>query len=582
MLLASFQLLLSRYSGKSNIKVGVPVANRHQAETLRIVGVFVNTQLIEAQVDELDSFAGLIEQIKQFTQFAQTNQDLPFEKLLTELQPPRHDGFHPLFQVMFNYLKRDKRKLQNLVGAELINTEAHRFSMPFDLQLDVVEDLHGDTHLLLYFAASLYTTEFAEQFMCAYTTLISEVEEHLHEAMCLPEWRHSDPKNRLLTWQSSADTNTEISSILKRINEQTIKFAQKSALKFGELSMSYAQLNKQSNKLARYLNKQGVGSEHRVGVLMNRSLEMVLSLLSILKSGAAYVPLDPNLPEDRLNYIVEASDVSLVLSQTEHGFLKSTIIDINKPCWRDCESLNLEHSYHPLQAAYVIFTSGSTGKPKGVVNHHQALHNRIKWQQSKYPISSKDTILQKTPFGFDVSVWEFFWPLMHGATLSIAAPEAHKSPEKLVREIVSNHVTVIHFVPSMLLAFLEEPLSEQCISLKHIICSGEALPTSAVDKVKQRLPHVALHNLYGPTEAAIDVSYFDCNDPCLDTVPIGRPITGIQLYVFDKYLTPAPIGSAGELYIGGIGLARGYIGRPDLSTERFIANPFSSKGEKLY
>ncbi len=230
----------------------------------------------------------------------------------------------------------------------------------------------------------------------------------------------------------------------------------------------------------------------------------------------------------------------------------------------------------------MIYTSGSTGRPKGAANRHDALYNRLAWMQDAYELTPHDTVLQKTPFSFDVSVWEFFWPLMYGARLVLAAPGAHREPERLVQLIERHEVSTLHFVPSMLTAFLEHAGVERCRSLRRIVCSGEALPLEAQRKVFARLPWARLYNLYGPTEAAIDVTHWTCDDTPRSSVPIGRPIAGIRTVVLDEALNRVPAGVAGELYLGGVGLGRGYLKRSALTSERFIADPYSGHGERLY
>ncbi|NMZ20768.1 amino acid adenylation domain-containing protein, partial [Pseudomonas rhodesiae] len=231
--------------------------------------------------------------------------------------------------------------------------------------------------------------------------------------------------------------------------------------------------------------------------------------------------------------------------------------------------------------AYVIYTSGSTGQPKGAGNRHSALLNRLQWMQEAYGLSAADSVLQKTPFSFDVSVWEFFWPLMTGSRLVIAAPGDHRDPARLIQVINAEQVTTLHFVPSMLQAFLQDAAVSSCRSLQRIVCSGEALPVDAQQQVFAKLPHAGLYNLYGPTEAAIDVTHWTCVDEGRDTVPIGRPIANLGCYLLDDNFEPVPVGVLGELYLGGAGLARGYHRRPALTAERFIAHPFVH-GERLY
>ena len=351
--------------------------------------------------------------------------------------------------------------------------------------------------------------------------------------------------------------------------------------------LTYHQLNCRANQLAHHLQTLGIGPEILVGICMERSLEMVIGLLGILKAGGAYVPLDPDYPQERLAFMLADTQVPILLTQQvlrdklpEH----STHLLCLDTDWDSIASENDQNptsSVSPDNLAYVIYTSGSTGTPKGVMNFHRGLTNRLLWMQDTYRLTSEDRVLQKTPFSFDVSIWEFFWPLLVGARLVVAKPGGHQDTAYLIQLITEREVTILHFVPSMLQAFLNTPAVETCTCLQRVFCSGEALSPDIQDAFFTHLD-AQLHNLYGPTEAAIDVTFWQCQvgQP---VIPIGRPITNTQVYILDSHLQPVPIGVAGELHIGGVGLARGYLNRPDLTAERFIPNPFSSTpGTRLY
>jgi len=374
------------------------------------------------------------------------------------------------------------------------------------------------------------------------------------------------------------------------------------AVVYKDKQFTYAELNQRANQLARFLRKLGVGPETMVGIYMERSLEMVVSLYGILKAGGAYVPLDPEYPTERVAFMLEDTKVPVVLTQAQlidklttiqTLAASRTIADYPKPeliCldsgWITIakESTdNVKEGATAENLAYVIYTSGSTGRPKGVMNEHRGICNRLLWMQDAYALTEKDRVLQKTPFSFDVSVWEFFWPLMFGARLVIAKPEGHRDNRYLVKLIIEQAITTIHFVPSMLAAFLLDRNVETCHSLKRVICSGEALPFSLQERFFARFG-AELHNLYGPTEAAVDVTYWACQrNSELTTVPIGRPVANTQIYLLDKQLQPVPVGEPGELHIGGVQVARGYLNRPELNTEKFIPDPFNGDPEaRLY
>ncbi|MBI7153306.1 non-ribosomal peptide synthase/polyketide synthase [Pseudomonas aeruginosa] len=387
-------------------------------------------------------------------------------------------------------------------------------------------------------------------------------------------------------WNATAAEYPLQRGVHRLFEEQVERTPTAPALAFGEERLDYAELNRRANRLAHALIERGIGADRLVGVAMERSIEMVVALMAILKAGGAYVPVDPEYPEERQAYMLEDSGVQLLLSQSH---LKLPLaqgvqrIDLDQAdAWLENHAENnpgVELNGENL--AYVIYTSGSTGKPKGAGNRHSALSNRLCWMQQAYGLGVGDTVLQKTPFSFDVSVWEFFWPLMSGARLVVAAPGDHRDPAKLVALINREGVDTLHFVPSMLQAFLQDEDVASCTSLKRIVCSGEALPADAQQQVFAKLPQAGLYNLYGPTEAAIDVTHWTCVEEGKDAVPIGRPIANLACYILDGNLEPVPVGVLGELYLAGRGLARGYHQRPGLTAERFVASPFVA-GERMY
>jgi amino acid adenylation domain-containing protein len=345
-------------------------------------------------------------------------------------------------------------------------------------------------------------------------------------------------------------------------------------------------LERQANGLAHHLIAEGILPGAIVALCAERSIEMVVALVAILKAGAAYLPLDPGLPRERLATMLANAAPALILVQPDLAHLlpaiaaKRLILPVDP---RRIDALPETPPALPLfadSAAYLIYTSGSTGTPKGVLNSHRGLLNRLLWMQAAYPLDAHDRVLQKTAYSFDVSVWEFFWPLIVGAELVMARPEGHKDPSYLIEVIKNAGITTLHFVPSMLAAFLATPGVDTCSSLKRVICSGEALGGGLRDTFHTLLG-AELHNLYGPTEAAIDVTAWSCHKSDVGEVPIGRPIWNTQVHILDRAARPVPLGVAGEIYLGGTGLALGYYGRPDLTAERFVPNPFVP-GERLY
>jgi amino acid adenylation domain-containing protein len=356
----------------------------------------------------------------------------------------------------------------------------------------------------------------------------------------------------------------------------------------GVQEVTYRDLDRRAFQVARLLRAHAVGPDEPVGICLERSVEMVVGLLAILKAGGAYVPFDPAWPTERLRFMVEDIRPRVVLTQSRLlEFWRRTAcetIALDGPCTASDAALEGEPA--PVSAdhlAYIIYTSGSTGRPKGAMNTHRGVVNRLLWMQQAYPLRPDDRILQKTPFSFDVSVWEFFWPLLVGAGLVIAEPGGHLDPDYLVRVIRERSVTTVHFVPSMLRAFLDTPGVERCSSLRRVICSGEALPRDLETRFFERLG-AGLHNLYGPTEAAVDVTNWTCEPhSARRSVPIGHPIANTEIYLLDKDVRLAPFGAPGELCIGGANVGRGYWRRPALTAEAFIPDAFSGRpGARLY
>jgi amino acid adenylation domain-containing protein len=355
------------------------------------------------------------------------------------------------------------------------------------------------------------------------------------------------------------------------------------AVRFRDEALSYAELDERVGRLAGRLLALGVERGSLVAVCMDRSVEMVVALHAILRAGGAYVPIDPEYPDDRIAFMLDELDGPILLTQPwladrfTDGPARVLAIDgslASSPGPTAVEPPRVS----PDDLAYVIYTSGSTGRPKGAMNTHRGIANRIYWMQEYFGLTPADKVLQKTPFSFDVSVWEFFWPLLFGAELVVAEPGGHRDGAYLTQTIIEHGITTIHFVPSMLQLFLEDPRAGACVSLRRVICSGEALPKALQDRFFARLG-AELHNLYGPTEAAVDVSAWVC-DPASDLpfVPIGKPIANTQLHILDADMRPLGVGAVGELYIGGIQVGRGYVKRPELTAERFLADPFRAGG----
>ncbi|HEV3041225.1 MAG TPA: amino acid adenylation domain-containing protein [Candidatus Angelobacter sp.] len=587
-LLASFQLLLSCNSSQDDIAVGTPVAGRPSVETEGLIGLFVNTVVVRARLSDDITLREFLAQAQETVFEAQAHENLPFEKLVEELRPERSLSHSPLFQVMFAFQNVPKTAL-DVEGLHLTELPLDPGVERFDLTLSASEEKHG------LFCSLSYNTDLFDR--STIERMASHWQQVLHTLVAKPDLPisrlsllTSNERSQLLnTWNATETQYQQLGLAPQLFEEQARNSPLAIAVEFEDRQLTYAELNSQANQLARYLQKAGVGPETLVGVCMERSTELVVSLLAIIKAGAAYVPLDPGNPTDRLAGMVEDVQASVILVQEKTAKIlpgsnsKQVIVDAEWPAVIMESSDDLGIHIEPDSLAYVIFTSGSTGRPKGAMNTHRGLKNRLLWMQEAYKLSAADAVLQKTPFSFDVSVWEFFWPLLVGARLVVARPGGHQDPVYLAELIHNKHVTTLHFVPSMLSAFLDSNGAEKSSSLRRIICSGEALAAELAEKCLQQIP-AELHNLYGPTEASIDVTRWKCEASGLDHgVAIGKPIANTQVYVLNSELEPVPVGVAGELYLGGIGLARGYLKNGSLTAQKFIPNPFGIEGgQRLY
>jgi len=589
-LLASFQALLHRYSGQQDIRVGVPIANRNRVETERLVGFFVNTQVLKGDIDAQLTVTQLLQQAKHRALDAQSHQDLPFEQLVEALQPERSLSRNPLFQVLFNHQSQARlaSTSQQLPDLRIESLEWGTQTAQFDLSLDTQETVDGLWATLTY-ATDLFDAATPNRMARHWQNLLQAMLDDPHQRVAqLPLLEPLEHQVIVEQWNDTAQDYRLEDSVQRQIEAQVRRTPNAQALVFGAQTLSYTQLNARANRLAHRLIQAGVAPDVLVGVAMERSIEMVVALLAVLKAGGAYVPLDPDYPRERLAYMLQDSNVPLLLTQAH--LLQALPVSAPSHClvvepddhWlSEYADTDPDVAVDAENLAYVIYTSGSTGQPKGAGNRHCALTNRLLWMQQAYTLGAEDTVLQKTPFSFDVSVWEFFWPLMTGARLVVAAPGDHRDPSKLVELINRHQVTTLHFVPSMLHAFLQDSQVASCQGLRRIICSGEALPVGVQQHVFAELPNTGLFNLYGPTEAAIDVTHWTCVDEHRDSVPIGRPISNLRTYVLDAQLQPVAVGVAGELYLGGVGLARSYHRRPSLTAERFVPCPFQP-GTRLY
>ncbi|WP_422889303.1 non-ribosomal peptide synthase/polyketide synthase [Pseudomonas chlororaphis] len=586
---SAWLLLLQRHTGQRTVAFGATVAGR-PAELQGIeqqVGLFINTLPVVATPSPQRWVGEWLQQLQEQNLRLREQEHTP----LFEIQRWAGLGGEALFDsilVFENYPVSEALEQGSPAGLRFGAIESlEQTHYPLTVLLAIGETLGLEFNYDRQAFGAQDIEQLAEHFQQLLLALATPEPQRLADLPSLPV---AQRQRMVHDWNATARDYPLQRGVHQLIEEQVLRSPDAPALAFGEQQLSYAQLNRRANRLAHRLMAAGVGPDVLVGLAVERSIEMVVGLLAVLKAGGAYVPLDPEYPRERLAYMLEDSAVKLLLTQDRllqrlpipHG-LECLVLDQGQ-VQSSLEGYSEDNPQVALDGenlAYVIYTSGSTGQPKGAGNRHSALTNRLCWMQEAYGLDARDTVLQKTPFSFDVSVWEFFWPLMTGSRLVVAAPGDHRDPEKLVRLINRQQVTTLHFVPSMLQAFLQDPAVASCHSLQRIICSGEALPVDAQQQVFAKLPAAGLYNLYGPTEAAIDVTHWTCVDEGRDAVPIGVPIANLGCYVLDSNLEPVPVGVLGELYLGGIGLARGYHRRPSLSAERFVAHPFVS-GERMY
>ena len=585
-LLAAHLRVLSLLSGQTDILTGL-VANGRPEDTdaERVLGLFLNTVPFRLQLP-----GGRWVDLVQKT-FEAERELLPHRRYpLAEIQ--RRLGQQPLFETAFNFT--NFHVYQGVLGfdnAQLLSSKSFaetNFALLTGFSLD---EFSSEIHLDLEYDVKGFSSKQIEAIGDYYARTLAAIAAEPNKPYEYISLLSSQEQHQLLReWNNTEAQYPQQLCIYELFEAQVQKTPDAVAVVFEDEQLTYCELNTRANQLAHYLRSLGVKPEVLVGICVERSLYMIIGLLAILKAGGAYVPLDPSYPKERLAYMLEDSRPSVLLTQQhlvenlpDH---KAQVICIDSD-WQLIADENTENPGYNITVeslAYVIYTSGSTGRPKGAMNTHQGICNRLLWMQDTYQLTAADSVLQKTPFSFDVSVWEFFWTLMTGARLVVAQPEGHRDPNYIVNLILKQQITTLHFVPSMLQVFLEAEGLEKCQSLVRVIASGEALQVQLQQSFFNRLD-AQLYNLYGPTEAAVDVTFWQCQDSFTNqkTVPIGRPIANIQIYLLDKYLNPVAFGVAGEVYIGGVGVGRGYLNRPDLTAEKFIPNPFSNEAAaRLY
>lgn len=590
-LLGAFQVLLMRYSGQEDIVVGTPVANRPQRELEQLVGLFVNTLALRLDLSGNPTFLDLLTRIRKMTLDAFDHQDLPFGQLVAVLNPERRLSYSPLFQTFFT-LHNAPQKLLALPHLNVATLPIDIQLTRFDLSLNLLENARGLVGTLEY-NTSLFETATIEALMSHFEVLLQGIVKHPeHRLDQLPLFSEAESHRLLIEWNNTAADYPQDIALHTLFERQAIRAPDAVALIYYDEQLTYYELDEHANRLAQHLRGLGVNLEARVGLYLERSLDMVVGLLGVLKSGAAYVPLDPAYPPARLTFMLADADISILLTQTPlcNSLPERTAHVI---CLDSCRQPDTEQNeqlpalpiipFNPQQLAYVIYTSGSTGEPKGVQVRHQAVINFLVAIQHLLNLQANDILLAITTLSFDIAALELFLPLCNGARTVILSRESAADGNELAHALQCSGATFLQATPLSWRLLLEAGWTGSP-DLK-MLCGGEALTHELADRLLPR--GAGLWNLYGPTETTIWSTAQRVQQEAVThagmPVSIGRPIANTQIYLLDKRLRPVPIGVPGELYIGDAGLARGYLKRPDLTAERFLPHPWSSlPGKRLY
>ncbi|MGZ4113199.1 MAG: non-ribosomal peptide synthetase, partial [Tumebacillaceae bacterium] len=601
-LLAAYQALLGRYSGQDDVLVGTPIAGRTQRETEGLIGFFVNTLVMRADLSGMPSFAELVDRVREMTLGAYAHQDVPFEKLVEELQPVRDMSRSPLFQVMFDWQDDPLTALQ-LPGLTLAPIELASETAKFDITLSMRKQGGGLVGAFEYNTDLFDATTIArmcQHFQNLLTAVVVEPEKCVSE---LPLLTDAERHQLLVEWNDTSAKFPQELCIHQFVERQATRTPERVAVVYESLSITYRELNERANQVAHYLQKQGVGPEVLVGICVERTLDMIVGLLGILKAGGAYVPLDPSYPQDRLAFMLEDSQISVLVTQEQHvdslPAHGAVVVCLDRD-WSliEQESVeDVESGVTPDNLAYIIYTSGSTGKPKGVLIPHANVGRLMEATEHWYGFDEQDVWTVFHSYAFDFSVWEIWGALFYGGKLVVVPYWVSRSPDAFYDLLVSEQVTVLNQTPSafrQLMQAEERQVEKGALALRYVIFGGEALELQSLvpwfERHGDQKPQLV--NMYGITETTVHVTYRTITMEDVRAGAgsvIGVPIPDLQVYVLDGHLQPVPIGVAGEMYVGGAGVARGYLNRADLTEERFIRNPFDAEygenagnGSRLY
>jgi amino acid adenylation domain-containing protein len=588
---AALNALLYRYTGQEDILIGIPLADRDRPELESMIGFLLHTHVLRTQLAEDLTFRELLARVQKSVLELYAHRSPSFDRVVSRLQPERSPTYSPLFQVMLNWRDRDQQlSFIGLHGLVVESLLAESRTSKFDLTLMLTDG--GDTiDLEIEYNTDLFDEARIERLAGHFSTLLDAASANPDGQLSeLPLLTDAEREQQLVEWNDTAVSYAEDRCLHELFEEQVERTPNAVAVEFQGEHLTYRQLNECSNRLARHLQGMGVGPDTLVLICLERSLEMVVGLLSILKAGGAYVPLDPSYPRERLGYMLSDAKARILLTRQSLagvvpvGAAEIIYIDTQWSVIAQHETHNLETPSRPDQLAYVIYTSGSTGRPKGVCGEHRATLNRLRWMWRRYPFVPGECCCQKTVLSFVDSVWEIFGPLLQGVKAVLIAEPVVRDPRQLVAALAEAGATRIVLVPSLMQALLEEypDLRIRLPRLKLWISSGEALGGDLVSRFFERLPGRMLLNLYGSSEAAADATWYEVtpsDSPC--PAPIGRPIDNMKAYILDGKRRLAPTGVTGELYLAGAGLARGYLHQTELTRERFVANPFDEGARRI-
>jgi amino acid adenylation domain-containing protein/non-ribosomal peptide synthase protein (TIGR01720 family) len=592
-LLAAFHLLLYRYTGQQDLATGTPVANRTRGEVENLIGFFVNALVFRSDLSGSPTFRELLARVRVAALEAYEHQELPFEKLVQELQPERDFGVNPLFQVSFQLFSLGETTGEGTGDAgELFGSpplEVERGTANIDFALDMWELADGIWGVIEYSTDQFDAATvggMAEHFLTLLEGIATDPDRRLSEYSILSraEWAQI-----VVDWNDTV-TPVPVQACLHTLFEEQVERTPDSvAVVFRNEVLTYRELDRSANQLSAFLRASGLGPESIVAICTERSLEMIVGLFGILKAGCAYLPIDPAYPKERLAFLLDDARPALLLTQRrfQDRFpaypVRMLCLDTEWNAVAGFSDAPAAIAVSPENLCYVIYTSGTTGTPKGVMVEHRTVCNHLLWMQATVPLTEADIIPQKYSLSFDASIWEIFGPLIAGARLTIAEPGEHLDIPQLALLCSQSRITVIDLVPSLLEALLDDANFLACRSLRRITCGGERLSMELQERCLGSVS-AELRNVYGPTEATIGATAWVCRREYSDhVVPIGRPAANTFIYLLDRDLNPVPAGVAGELYIGGACLARGYRNRPEWTIEKFIADPFgTAPGARLY